>query len=128
MKKIIIACAGGMSSSLLVQKIVKAAEDVGLKAEMDIVQTLSSFTRFDDSVDIAFLVTGTHAFNKVTFENFNEKIDFIMVAPQVRYLINDVKKMIDSLNLEIPVEQIHSIDYGRQNGKAVLDVILNEIG
>ncbi len=128
MKKVIIACAGGMSSSLLVMNMVKVSQNAGMKAAMDVVRGMPTFDRFDEDLDIAFIVTGTYAFSKIAFEKYTDTIDFIMIAPQVRYLINDIKKMLLDLDLDIPVAQIQPIDYGRQNGQAVLDVILEAIG
>lgn len=97
MKDIMLVCCAGMSTSLLVVKMEKAAEERGLKVNI-------------------FAVSETEA------SKHYENISVLLLGPQVRYL---KKKLVTQLEpIGVPVEVINSMHYGTLNGPAVLDAAL----
>lgn len=98
-KKILLVCNAGMSTSLLVTKMQKAAEKDNV--DIDISATASS--------DIS---------NKLT----NGDPDVMMLGPQVRYMQKEL-----SAKYAFPVEVINMQDYGMMNGEHVLNAALQTI-
>ncbi|KLI75666.1 MULTISPECIES: PTS sugar transporter subunit IIB [Lacticaseibacillus] len=98
-KKILLVCNAGMSTSLLVTKMQKAAEKDNV--DVDIAATASA--------DIS---------NKINGENPN----VMMLGPQVRYMQKDLAAKYD-----FPVEVINMQDYGMMNGENVLKAALKII-
>lgn len=91
-KTIMLVCNAGMSTSLLVSKMQKAAEADGVSAHI-------------------FATAAADAENSLK----NEHPDILMLGPQVRYMLNQYKNELD-----IPVEVINMQDYGLMNGENVL--------
>ena len=91
MIRIMLCCASGMSTSLLVEKMIKAAEEQGIKADIWAVGA-----------------------NEVKANA--EKADVILLGPQVRY----AQRKIESEAPGVPVAHIDMKDYGMMNGKSVL--------
>lgn len=100
MKKIMLACASGVSTSLLVSKMKKAATEKGLEAEIWAVDYSSVRERL-----------GT--------------FDVLLLGPQISYAFDEIKEIVGDY---APVELIKQIDYGRCNGKAVLEQALELVG
>lgn len=101
MKRILLVCSAGMSTSLLVTKMNLAAVKQGITAEINAVAE-AELNKYIDSVDV------------------------VLLGPQVRFLLSKVK---DSLATKgIPVEVINSVDYGTMNGDKVLKQAINLIG
>ncbi|WP_439425130.1 PTS sugar transporter subunit IIB [Oenococcus alcoholitolerans] len=98
--KILLACAAGMSTSMLVARMQKAAEA--------------------DGVDTQINATSAAEANEVIDK---EHPDILLLGPQVRYMEPDFKK-----NLNIPVEVINMQDYGLMNGENVLRSALKTLG
>lgn len=98
MKNIMLACNAGMSTSMLVTKMQKAAEDKGLEASI-------------------WAVPVSEADNEVQ----EKAIDVILLGPQVKFLLNDFK---DKFEPQIKVDAINMMDYGVMNGEKVLDAAL----
>lgn len=96
MIRILLACAGGMSTSLLMTKMSAEAEKRGVDV------TVSA--RSEKSVE---KLLGT--------------FDVLLLGPQVRYVLNDMKKLADG---KFPVGVIDMRDYGSMNGAKVLDTAL----
>lgn len=94
MIKIMLACSAGMSTSLLVTKMEKAAKENDIDAKI-------------------------WAISEVNLKNEIEKCDILLLGPQVRYIIGKATEMAKPYN--IPVEVINMMDYGKCNGKAILD-------
>lgn len=94
-KTIVLACAAGMSTSMLVLKMKTAAEEQG--KDVDI---------------IAYPVTEA--------EEYAEKneLDVLLLGPQVRYKEVEFKQMLKPKN--VPVGVIPMMDYGMMNGVNVL--------
>ena len=101
MIKIRLFCAAGMSTSLLVNKMVAAAKDKGIEAHIEALPE-SQISKHLDGLDVALL------------------------GPQVGYTLPSVKKVCEPAG--VPVAVIPSIDYGMMNGEKVLDFALKIIG
>ncbi len=99
MKKILLVCNAGMSTSMLVAKMKKAAEaknvDVSIEAK-----SLSEV-----KAEIA-------------------EVDIVLLGPQIRYELNNVKQIAGS----VPVEAIDMRDYGMMNGEKVLAHAMEVMG
>lgn len=89
---ILLCCAGGMSTSLLVTKMEAAAKIEGIEARI-------------------WAVSATEVKNHI------DHADVLLVGPQVRYLLPQLKKT--GLEKGIPVDAINSIHYGMCNGAEV---------
>lgn len=90
---ILLCCAAGMSTSLLVTKMEKAAKDQGIEAKIWAVSA--------DAV-----------------RNHIDEADVLLLGPQVRYLLPQMKKLGEEKN--IPVDAINPVHYGMCNGAEVL--------
>ncbi|MGL4910737.1 MAG: PTS sugar transporter subunit IIB [Cetobacterium sp.] len=98
MKKILLLCAAGMSTSLLVNKMKNAAKEINLEVEIE----------------------------ACPVEIFLEKVsafDVFLLGPQVRFKQNELNLIANEFNKK--VEVINMLDYGTMNGKKVLETALN---
>ena len=95
-KTIMLVCNAGMSTSMLVTKMQKAAETQGL------------------DVDI-FAIAAADATNKLQ----EREIDTVLLGPQVRFMQKQFEEKLAPLG--IPVDIINMTDYGMMNGEKVLD-------
>lgn len=96
MIRIMLACAQGVSTSLLVTKMNKAAKEANIDAEI----WAADYSSIEDRL-------GT--------------FDVLLLGPQICYAIDEVIEIIHGTT---PVELIRQNDYGRCNGKAVLEFAL----
>ena len=94
MKRIMLVCAAGMSTSLLVTKMEKAAKEMG------------------DEVEI-FALPITEGEKQVS------TVDCILLGPQVRFQKSTIDKVVEGTGKNIPVAVIEMKDYGMMNGEAV---------
>lgn len=92
MKKILLVCNAGMSTSLLVTNMEKYAKQ--------------------QNIDVTIMATPITEAERVATE-----WDIVMLGPQVRHCLNQMKKAVDG---KIPVEVIDMRDYGMMNGEKVL--------
>lgn len=99
-KTIMLVCSAGMSTSLLVSKMQKAAEADGVEADI-------------------FATASTDADNKLA----EKHPDILMLGPQVRFMLDGFKQKAAG----IPVEVIDMQDYGMMNGEKVLKEALRAI-
>ena len=100
MKRILLICSAGMSTSLLVTKMQAAAKEQGIECTID-------------AVAVTELV------------NHEKNIDVLLLGPQVRFLLSELKGRLEPKG--IPVEVIPSVDYGKMNGAKVLSKALELI-
>ncbi|EAC2856884.1 PTS sugar transporter subunit IIB [Listeria monocytogenes] len=100
MKKILLVCAAGMSTSLLVTKMKANATSIGEEIEIEALPVSEA-------------------------SNVVDKMDIVMLGPQVRYQKPQVDELVQG---RIPVVVIDMKDYGMLNGKAVLEKAFAEIG
>ena len=94
MPKILLCCAAGMSTSMVVQKMEKAAKEKGVEVEI----------------------------KAVGIEEFNDQIanfDCCLLGPQIKYKLADFQPLAQQLNK--PITVIKSLDYGMMNGAKILD-------
>lgn len=94
MIKIMLACSAGMSTSLLVSKMEKSANEKGIDAYI-------------------------WAISEVNLPNEIEKCDVLLLGPQIRYQLGKAQQMAEPYN--IPVEVINMMAYGRCDGNTVLN-------
>ncbi len=92
MKKIVLVCAQGMSTGMLMNKMRAAAAKQGYQCSIEAYAVSQARTKAADA-------------------------DVILVGPQVRYELDNVKEMLPGK----PVEVINMADYGRLNGEGVLN-------
>lgn len=95
MKKILLSCAGGFSTSLLVNKMKDEAQKEGKDYQIKAVAA-------DTIEDVVK----------------KDKPDCILLGPQIQYMLGNLKLIADKDN--IPLEVIGMQDYGMMNGAAVL--------
>lgn len=95
---ILLVCAAGMSTSLLVNNMKKAADEVGLEANIE-AHPVSQAGQYGPTSDV------------------------ILLGPQVRFELNKLKTMYPGK----PIDMINMQDYGRMDGKKVLETALKLI-
>ena len=99
MRKIRLFCAAGMSTSILVTKMQKAAEELGYECEIE-----------------------ANPVSEVA--NKGPEADIVLLGPQVRYELKNVQaKLPDNI-----VEVIDMMDYGMANGMNVIKHIKEVLG
>lgn len=91
MKKIVLLCNMGLSTSALVKKMTQAAEEQGYEC------TINAFPASEAATEAA-------------------DADVVLIGPQVSYLKQKVQETLPGK----PVEVVAMADYGMMNGKAVL--------
>lgn len=100
MKNILLVCAAGMSTSLLVNKMKAAAKEKGIEINIDALPVSECSSVVD-------------------------KADIVLLGPQVRFQ----KPQVDALvNGRIPVQVIDMRLYGTMNGKVILEGVLKTLG
>ncbi len=99
MKKILLVCSAGMSTSMLVKKMQAAATDRQLDVEILAVAESEAKNHTDAGV--------------------------VLLGPQVRFIKAKVEKLMGGA---APVEIINSVHYGTLNGEKVLDTALDLMG
>lgn len=97
MKKIALFCSAGMSTSLLVTKMQKAAAVKGIEVSID-------------------------AFPEATMEKKLDDVDAVLIGPQIKYLLRKLKKICDEKG--VPISVINTMDYGMMDGEKVLNQAL----
>lgn len=90
---ILLCCAAGMSTSLLVTKMEKAAQEQGVEAKI--------------------WAVGADAIN-----NHIGQAHVLLLGPQVRYLLANMKKLAEQNNIQ--ADAINPVHYGTCNGAEVL--------
>ncbi|MDQ0363268.1 PTS sugar transporter subunit IIB [Breznakia pachnodae] len=91
MRKIVLICAAGMSTSLLVEKMKVAAEKQGYEADI-----------------AAYAVAEA---NEVT-----KHADIVLLGPQIRFQLAKIKEMASC-----PVEAIDMTAYGMIDGESIIN-------
>lgn len=99
MKKILLICNAGMSTSMLVAKMKKAAGELHSEIQIE----AKSLSEAKDAVQDANLV---------------------LLGPQIRYEKANVQKLAG----QVPVEAIDMKDYGLMDGEKVLKHALEVMG
>ncbi|MFR1833813.1 MAG: PTS sugar transporter subunit IIB [Lachnospiraceae bacterium] len=101
MKKILLVCNAGISTSILVSKMKRAAADEGI----------------DVSIEVRSMAGAKEVIGDM---------DIVLLAPQIGY----EQKKLKAISGKIPVEKIDITDFGLKNGenvlKAAMDVLKNQ--
>ncbi len=97
MKKILLCCSAGMSTSMLVKKMQQAADSRGMDCQIEAV----SVTVFDDAI---------------------KEYDVCLLGPQVRYQLDELSNKADAYGKK--VELIPPAAYGMMKGEEVLNQAL----
>ncbi|AJQ29744.1 PTS sugar transporter subunit IIB [Pelosinus fermentans] len=97
---IYLVCNAGMSTSILVKKMRDAA----------IIQNIN---------------VNIEAFSVEILDEKVESADVVLLGPQIRHMLADVKKMVGD---QCPVDVIDMRDYGMINGEKVLSKALKLVG
>lgn len=96
MKTIMLVCAAGMSTSLLVTKMKKAVEAKGEEADIFAI----SASEFDEYLS-------------------KKDIDVVLLGPQVKFMKKQFEPKLAEKN--IPIDSINMQHYGMMDGEKVLD-------
>ncbi|MGK0552325.1 PTS sugar transporter subunit IIB [Enterococcus faecalis] len=99
-KTIMLVCSAGMSTSLLVTKMQKVAEERGLDTDI-------------------FAVSASDADNNLE----NKDVNVLLLGPQVRFMKGQFEQKLQPKG--IPLDVINMSDYGMMNGEKVLDQALS---
>ena len=100
MVKILLVCSAGMSTSLLVTKMEKAAKEQGIEAKIWAVSTDAAARNMEEA-------------------------DVVLIGPQIKFQLDSMKQKGEKYNIQ--VEAIPMIDYGMCNGPKVLQMALDMI-
>ncbi|WP_174614734.1 PTS sugar transporter subunit IIB [Virgibacillus ihumii] len=95
--KVTLLCALGMSTSLLVEKMKKAAGDRSIEVEIE-----------------------AHSVDDIEEQLKNS--DVILLGPQIRYKKNELYKKAEAA--KVPIDIVDMKAYGMTNGEKVLDQAL----
>lgn len=95
-----LVCSAGMSTSLLVTKMEKAAAQKDEEFEIFAVGEVEASKHFDE-------------------------VDILLLGPQVRFLKSKLEKQLEGK--KVPVRVIESVDYGMMNGEKVLETALQAL-
>lgn len=98
MRKIVLMCAAGMSTSMLVQRMQKAAADQGYECEI-------AAYPVSEAAKVA------------------EGADIVLLGPQVRFQKAKVQQQVSC-----PVEAIDMAAYGHMDGAAVISKVKEALG
>ncbi|AYN28049.1 MULTISPECIES: PTS sugar transporter subunit IIB [Buttiauxella] len=94
MKNIVLCCAAGMSTSILVQRMKDAAQKKGIEVSIKAVPV----AEFKDNIDTA---------------------DIVLLGPQVKYEHAKLQAIAEPMGKTVAV--IDMMDYGMMKGDVVLD-------
>ena len=92
MKKIVLLCASGMSTSMLVKKMQEAAAAASYECSIDAFSASEAATKAADA-------------------------DCILLGPQIRFQKNKTAEQVPG----VPVDAIDMRMYGRMDGKGTLE-------
>ena len=99
MRKVILFCSAGMSTSALVRKMEEAAKEMNYEVHVE-AHSVSETARKGPDADV------------------------VLLGPQVRFSLEDTKKKLPG----VPVEVIGMREYGTMNGKAVIEQVKKILG
>lgn len=92
MKKILLVCSAGMSTSMLVKKMQETADKENKDYEIEALALSEAESRIDE-------------------------VDVILLGPQVRFQKAQVEKIADG---KVPIDVIGMQQYGMMDGEGVL--------
>ncbi len=121
LKTLMIVCAGGATSSLMAQNVVKSAVSEGLDAVLVFPEDVKYKDRFRENFgerDLVVVMGPVGAITAGKFRDYKEQVDAVLVAPQVKYMYKTVEEVLGEL--AIPCANIDSLDFGRMRGDKIL--------
>ncbi|UFT99618.1 PTS sugar transporter subunit IIB [Radiobacillus kanasensis] len=95
--KILLVCSAGMSTSMLVNKMRKEADNRGLNATIN-------------------------AVSESELKNSLDGLDVVLIGPQVRYLEKKIREQLEPQGIKVDI--INQMAYGMMQGDKVLDQAL----
>lgn len=95
MKRIVLVCAAGMSTSLLMKKMRIAAKELNYNVMIE-------------------------AYPIAEAEDIGNQADIVLLGPQVRHQIDEVREVVDC-----PVEALDMRAYGLMDGKKVMQQVMD---
>lgn len=95
---ILLVCSAGMSTSMLVTRMLDSANTKGIDVKIE-----------------------AHPVAEV--EKYGLEADAILLGPQVRFQLNNVKKIFPNKVVQV----IDTRDYGMMNGEKVLNTVLEAL-
>lgn len=98
MIRIVLCCASGMSTSLIVEKMKRAA--------------------MEQNIEVDIKAAGSQNLKEVL-----QNADVILLGPQMRYAL----KKIEGEAPDVPIAHIGMKEYGMMNGRAILQQALKLI-
>jgi PTS system cellobiose-specific IIB component len=98
-KTIMLVCAAGMSTSMLVSKMQKSAEEKGIDADI-------------------FAVSANEADSSLA----SKDVDVLLLGPQVRFMKSQFENKVADKGIAVDV--INMQDYGMMNGEKVLNTAI----
>lgn len=101
MIKIMFVCSAGMSTSMLVQRVEKAAAEKGVDVKVWACSESESKQYYDD-------------------------VDVILLGPQIRFMFSKIEKAIQGRPVKLGI--IPPLDYGRLDGEAIFSQAQNLLG
>lgn len=125
---IFVGCAGGGTSSMFCQKIVKEIDtnDQNMRAAFADVKTIfRQYRAYGDAYDLVFAYGGVEAIKSYNAFEFGNLFDVVFVAPQVRYLTPLKRKLLQ--DYPTVVQDIPMKIFGMMNGKQAYDDLLDEL-
>ena len=99
MRKIRLFCAAGMSTSLLVTKMQKAAEEIGYECDIE-----------------------ANSVSEVSSKG--PEADIVLLGPQVKYELKHVQEQLPGQKVEV----IDMMDYGMANGMKIIKHVKEVLG
>ena len=100
MLRVMLVCGSGASSGFMAAGMRKAAKQKGLEVEI--------FARSDAEIP-----------------EYADKVNVILLGSHLKYMKEDLQEKLSQYHLVIDV--IDPMDYGRMDGKAVLEKVLNRM-
>jgi PTS system cellobiose-specific IIB component len=93
MTYITLVCAAGMSTSMLMAKMLQSAKAQGIEATII-------------------------AMSEAKFDSYDEPTNVLLLGPQIAYMEEDLRKKYEPQGMKVMV--INMMDYGTMNGEKVL--------
>ncbi len=94
---IVLACSGGVSSSMLVNKLIQVGKEKGVEITCN-----------------AYAVLGV--------EKYIPDADLVLIGPQVKYIVKKLQNEFPDKTIEV----IDIRDYGSMNAENILNKYLNK--
>src|SRR5699024_3007377 len=92
--KIILVCSAGMSTSMLVKKMIQSAEERNIDADIEAVA-------------------------ESQLKNNLDGLDVVLIGPQVRLLEKKIREIVEAKGIKVDI--IDQMAYGMMQGDKVLD-------